>query len=83
MNQHSPASTSSLAKLTARCRLIPVRELFEGGERAFEVWLVSITMTKLRLSPTLMHSEIARGRNTIFGAQESLGPNVNLRRIEY
>jgi hypothetical protein len=39
---------------------------FEGAERAFEVWLASVRMTKLRLSPTTMHAEIVRGWNTIF-----------------
>jgi hypothetical protein len=34
----------------------------------FEVWLVSITMTKFRLSPTTVHAEIACGSNTIFDA---------------
>jgi hypothetical protein len=39
---------------------------FEDAKRAFEVWLVSVRMTKLRLSPTTMHAEIVRGWNTIF-----------------
>jgi hypothetical protein len=43
----------------------------DGGEPAFDVWLVSVTRTKFRLSPTTMHAEIARGLNTIFGLLKS------------
>jgi hypothetical protein len=57
--------------LIAKTPAIPERESFEGAERAFEVWLVSVTMTKFRLSPTTKHAEIARGWNTIFGALKS------------
>ena len=39
----------------------------DAGEPAFEVWLVSVTLTKFRLSPTTMHAKIVHGWNTVFG----------------
>ena len=61
---------------------IPERESSEGAERTFEVWLVSVTMTKFRLSPTTLHAEIACSWHTIFGLSD-MARNVNLRRIKY
>jgi hypothetical protein len=67
----SGSTESRALKSIARTPAIPERESFEGAEPAFDVWLVTVTMTKFRLPPTTMHAEIARGWNTIFGALKS------------
>jgi hypothetical protein len=61
------------------------RDLIDGSEGAERTLLVSITMTKFRLSSPTVHAEIAYGWITIFGAQKSGmdRKNVNLRRVKY